>query len=42
MEVLFKTVINPRNPKILAIAKNYVRHVKEMGGDEPPTEPVIF
>jgi acylpyruvate hydrolase len=42
MDVLFKTIVNPKNPKILAIAKNYVRHVKEMGGDEPPSEPVIF
>jgi acylpyruvate hydrolase len=42
MNILFKQVANPHNPKIVAIAKNYVRHVKEMGGDEPPKEPVIF
>ena len=42
MDKLFKVVANPKNPKILAIAKNYVKHVKEMGGDEPPSEPVIF
>jgi acylpyruvate hydrolase len=42
MEALFKHTVNPRNPKILAIGKNYVKHVKEMGGDEPPSEPVIF
>jgi hypothetical protein len=28
MEKLFKVVCNPRNPKILAIGKNYVKHVK--------------
>lgn len=42
MEQLFKRVLNPKNPKIIAIGKNYVKHVKEMGGDEVPKEPVIF
>ncbi|SDH25721.1 2-keto-4-pentenoate hydratase/2-oxohepta-3-ene-1,7-dioic acid hydratase (catechol pathway) [Sinosporangium album] len=28
--------------KIVAIGKNYADHVREMGGDEPPAEPVIF
>ncbi|CAD8080741.1 unnamed protein product [Paramecium sonneborni] len=42
MNVLFRQVANPTNPKIVAIAKNYVKHVKEMGGDKPPEEPVIF
>jgi hypothetical protein len=52
MDKLFKVVCNPNNPKILAIGKNYVKHVKvptffhisdkEMGGDQPPKEPVIF
>ncbi len=28
--------------KIIAIGKNYADHVREMGGDEPPAEPVIF
>lgn len=28
--------------KVVAIGKNYADHVREMGGDEPPPEPVIF
>ncbi|MEU8307526.1 fumarylacetoacetate hydrolase family protein [Actinomadura sp. NPDC048955] len=28
--------------KIIAIGKNYADHVREMGGDEPPAEPVLF
>jgi 2-keto-4-pentenoate hydratase/2-oxohepta-3-ene-1,7-dioic acid hydratase in catechol pathway len=28
--------------KVVAIGKNYADHVKEMGGDAPPTTPVIF
>ncbi|MEU8340117.1 2-keto-4-pentenoate hydratase/2-oxohepta-3-ene-1,7-dioic acid hydratase (catechol pathway) [Actinomadura meyerae] len=28
--------------KIIAIGKNYADHVREMGGGEPPAEPVIF
>ncbi|CNE08189.1 2-hydroxyhepta-2%2C4-diene-1%2C7-dioate isomerase [Mycobacterium tuberculosis] len=28
--------------KIIAIGKNYADHVREMGGDRPPAEPVIF
>lgn len=28
--------------KIVAIGKNYADHVREMGGDDPPDEPVIF
>ncbi|RJL25066.1 fumarylacetoacetate hydrolase family protein [Bailinhaonella thermotolerans] len=28
--------------KIIAIGKNYADHVTEMGGDQPPPEPVIF
>lgn len=42
MEQLFTKVLNPRNNKILAIGKNYIKHVKEMGGNEVPKEPVIF
>ncbi|KAL4473843.1 hypothetical protein ABPG74_022707 [Tetrahymena malaccensis] len=42
MEQLFTKVLNPKLNKILAIGKNYVKHVKEMGGSEVPKEPVIF
>lgn len=29
-------------PKIIAIGKNYMKHVKEMGGSEAPKSPVVF
>lgn len=29
-------------PKIICIGKNYADHVREMGGDTPPPDPVIF
>ena len=29
-------------PKILAIGKNYMKHVVEMGGTEAPKTPVVF
>ena len=29
-------------PKIIGIGKNYIKHVKEMGGTEPPKTPVVF
>lgn len=29
-------------PKIVCVGKNYLKHVKEMGGSEVPKEPVIF
>ncbi|MGH3621939.1 MAG: fumarylacetoacetate hydrolase family protein, partial [Sciscionella sp.] len=28
--------------KIVCIGKNYADHIKEMGGDTPPADPVIF
>ena len=28
--------------KIVAVAKNYLDHVREMGGEAPPAEPMIF
>ncbi len=28
--------------KIVAVGKNYADHVREMGGDEPPADPVLF
>ncbi|HLV75772.1 MAG TPA: fumarylacetoacetate hydrolase family protein [Vulgatibacteraceae bacterium] len=28
--------------KVIAIGKNYAGHVREMGGDEPPAEPIVF
>jgi 2-keto-4-pentenoate hydratase/2-oxohepta-3-ene-1,7-dioic acid hydratase in catechol pathway len=28
--------------KVVAIGKNYAEHVVEMGGDEPPEEPIVF
>ena len=28
--------------KIIAVGKNYLDHVREMGGDKPPAEPMVF
>ena len=28
--------------KVIAVGRNYAEHVREMGGDAPPTEPMIF
>ncbi|KAM3142618.1 hypothetical protein pb186bvf_005277 [Paramecium bursaria] len=42
MMKLFEYVAQPKNPKILAIGKNYINHVLEMGQKEPPEEPIIF
>lgn len=42
MENLYKSVLNPDIPKIYCVGKNYIEHVKEMGGDKFPAEPVIF
>ncbi|MGP4027873.1 fumarylacetoacetate hydrolase family protein [Actinomadura sp. 3N407] len=28
--------------KVIAIGKNYAAHVRKMGGDEPPAEPILF
>lgn len=28
--------------KIIAVGKNYLDHVREMGGEQPPAEPMIF
>lgn len=32
----------PRPPKIVCVGKNYLDHVREMGGDAPTEEPVLF
>jgi acylpyruvate hydrolase len=42
MEQLFQKSLNPNTPKILCVGKNYIKHVKEMGGKENPTELVFF
>lgn len=42
MEALFNKLVTKPLPKILAIAKNYGEHVIEMGGTQPPEDPVIF
>jgi 2-keto-4-pentenoate hydratase/2-oxohepta-3-ene-1,7-dioic acid hydratase in catechol pathway len=38
------TLLAPSIPrsKVVAVGKNYVDHVTEMGGDTPPTEPLLF
>lgn len=32
----YKDFVTQSLPKILGIGKNYVKHVNEMGGSEPP------
>ncbi|PSL39826.1 2-keto-4-pentenoate hydratase/2-oxohepta-3-ene-1,7-dioic acid hydratase in catechol pathway [Labedella gwakjiensis] len=38
------TLLAPSIPrsKVVGVGKNYVDHVQEMGGDAPPTEPLLF
>lgn len=38
------TLLAPSIPrsKVVGVGKNYVDHVQEMGGDTPPTEPLLF
>jgi 2-keto-4-pentenoate hydratase/2-oxohepta-3-ene-1,7-dioic acid hydratase in catechol pathway len=38
------TLLAPSIPrsKVVAVGKNYRDHVAEMGGEEPPTEPLLF
>ena len=28
--------------KVVAVGRNYAEHVREMGGDAPPSEPMVF
>ena len=42
MENLYKSVLNPDIPKIFCVGKNYIEHVKEMGGDKFAADPLIF
>lgn len=39
---LYSHVLTRISPKILAVGKNYIDHVKEMGGSQFPKDPVIF
>src|SRR5690348_2029330 len=32
----------PRPGKIVCVGKNYLDHVREMGGDAPPEQPILF
>ena len=38
----FKDLVTKQLPKIMCIGKNYIKHVNEMGGTEPPKEPIVF
>lgn len=42
MDKVFKKLVENPVPKILAVGKNYAKHVVEMGGSKPPEDPVIF
>ena len=38
----YKDLVTQQLPKIMCIGKNYIKHVKEMGGEQPPSEPIVF
>lgn len=42
MEAVFNQLFTTRGRKILCIGKNYIDHVKEMGGTAFPETPVVF
>ena len=42
MNYLFDNLIKKEQNKILCLAKNYLKHVKEMGGTEVPPFPLVF
>ncbi|CAI2379713.1 unnamed protein product [Moneuplotes crassus] len=42
MDKVYNTLIRRPGNKIIAIGKNYLNHVAEMGGKEAPKKPVIF
>src|SRR4051812_40657924 len=42
MQALYQSNAAKSFPKIIGIGKNYLKHVKEMGGNEIPKAPVIF
>ncbi len=42
MQALYQANALKPLPKIVAIGKNYIKHVKEMGGSEIPKAPVLF
>lgn len=40
-EVRLLSPVIPRS-KVVGVGKNYAAHVEEMGGDEPPADPLLF
>ncbi len=42
MNNLFNSLIKREQNKILCLAKNYLKHVIEMGGKDLPTYPLVF
>jgi 2-keto-4-pentenoate hydratase/2-oxohepta-3-ene-1,7-dioic acid hydratase in catechol pathway len=42
MNYLFDNLIKKQQNKILCLAKNYLKHVKEMGGADVPPYPLVF
>jgi acylpyruvate hydrolase len=41
MHALYEQAVTRLAPKVLAVAKNYDKHIREMGGSRPP-HPVLF
>jgi 2-keto-4-pentenoate hydratase/2-oxohepta-3-ene-1,7-dioic acid hydratase in catechol pathway len=42
MNFLFDNLIKKEQNKIICLAKNYLKHVKEMGGKDIPPYPLVF
>jgi 2-keto-4-pentenoate hydratase/2-oxohepta-3-ene-1,7-dioic acid hydratase in catechol pathway len=42
VEAAFYKLFKGTHPKVLCVGKNYLEHVKEMGGTAMPAAPVIF
>lgn len=42
MQALYQSNATKSMPKIIGIGKNYLQHVKEMGGSDIPKAPVLF
>jgi acylpyruvate hydrolase len=42
MQAIYQTNAVKAMPKIVGVGKNYLKHVKEMGGSDIPKAPVLF
>lgn len=42
MKALYQSNVVKSFPKIVGVGKNYLKHVKEMGGTDIPKAPILF